>query len=241
MYAKLGIHWAAALPGFIALACIPFTVLFYKYGGQIRAKCKYAADAERQMAAIMAARAAASKRDEEDNLSTYSARTHTDEPNVGGATAGITGAKEAQTFPAEQAGGIGPTAEEGEKEIADEVAKEKGDEQSRHPSHPIHPDHHEWTMYEVLADRDEVDLEDDEKRRLWELHGRFEGVQGRKMPKSQRPAADITEKQLIANVAEERDERMQEDEQVKSTQAAGPQSSDKRAVAGDYVLAPVVH
>jgi hypothetical protein len=58
-YSALGVHWAAALPGFIALAMIPFTVLFYKCGSSIRAKCKYAADAERQMNALIAARMAA--------------------------------------------------------------------------------------------------------------------------------------------------------------------------------------
>jgi MFS family permease len=59
MYGKLGIHWAAALPGFLAFVCMPFPFLFYKYGAQIRAKGKYAAEAAAIFAQIMAARKAA--------------------------------------------------------------------------------------------------------------------------------------------------------------------------------------
>jgi multidrug resistance protein len=44
MYENLGIHWASCVPAFLALACIPFPILFYKYGERIRAKCKYAAE-----------------------------------------------------------------------------------------------------------------------------------------------------------------------------------------------------
>jgi hypothetical protein len=46
MYARLGIHWASSIPAFLALACVPFPFLFYKYGKQIRMKCKYAAESE---------------------------------------------------------------------------------------------------------------------------------------------------------------------------------------------------
>lgn len=46
MYHNLGIHWASMVPAFLALACLPFPFLFYKYGGAIRARCKYAAEAE---------------------------------------------------------------------------------------------------------------------------------------------------------------------------------------------------
>lgn len=45
MYANLGIHWASSVPAFLALACVPFPFLFYKYGETIRMKCKYAAQA----------------------------------------------------------------------------------------------------------------------------------------------------------------------------------------------------
>lgn len=58
MYHNLGVHWAAALPGFLALACLPFPFLFYKYGAAIRAKCKYASEAAKIYAQILAARKA---------------------------------------------------------------------------------------------------------------------------------------------------------------------------------------
>lgn len=49
MYASLGIHWASSIPAFLALACLPFPFLFYKYGEPIRLKCKYAAQAAQIM------------------------------------------------------------------------------------------------------------------------------------------------------------------------------------------------
>lgn len=49
MYQDLGIHWASTVPAFLALACVPFPFLFYKYGASIREKCKFAA----QSAAFM--------------------------------------------------------------------------------------------------------------------------------------------------------------------------------------------
>lgn len=45
MYHNLGIHWASSIPAFLALACVPFPFLFFKYGQQIRMKCEYAAEA----------------------------------------------------------------------------------------------------------------------------------------------------------------------------------------------------
>ena len=47
MYNNLGVHWASAVPGFIALACFPFPIIFYMYGESIRKKCKYSAEAAR--------------------------------------------------------------------------------------------------------------------------------------------------------------------------------------------------
>ncbi|KAF2171347.1 hypothetical protein M409DRAFT_63670 [Zasmidium cellare ATCC 36951] len=49
MFSNLGIHWAASIPAFLALVCVPFPFIFYKYGAQIRAKCKYAAQSEKFM------------------------------------------------------------------------------------------------------------------------------------------------------------------------------------------------
>lgn len=45
MYDNLGVQWASSVPAFLALACVPFPFLFFRYGSQIRMKCKYAAEA----------------------------------------------------------------------------------------------------------------------------------------------------------------------------------------------------
>lgn len=45
MYSDLGIHWASSVPAFLAIACVPFPFLFYKYGERIRMKCEFAAEA----------------------------------------------------------------------------------------------------------------------------------------------------------------------------------------------------
>lgn len=45
MYRNLGIHWASSVPAFLALACLPFPFLFYKFGMRIRMSCKFAAEA----------------------------------------------------------------------------------------------------------------------------------------------------------------------------------------------------
>jgi len=46
MYDGLGIHWASSVPAFLALACVPFPFLFYRYGAAIRKRCKFAAEAD---------------------------------------------------------------------------------------------------------------------------------------------------------------------------------------------------
>ncbi|KAF9890310.1 hypothetical protein FE257_005976 [Aspergillus nanangensis] len=46
MYNDLGIHWASSIPAFLALACVPFPFLFYKYGAAVRTRCKYAAQSD---------------------------------------------------------------------------------------------------------------------------------------------------------------------------------------------------
>lgn len=45
MYRGLGDHWASSVPAFLALACVPFPLLFYHHGKRIRARCPYAAQA----------------------------------------------------------------------------------------------------------------------------------------------------------------------------------------------------
>ncbi|EXJ71436.1 uncharacterized protein A1O5_05244 [Cladophialophora psammophila CBS 110553] len=54
MFDALGIHWASSIPGFLALACVPFPFIFWKYGARIRSRCVYAAQAEAVMAELRA-------------------------------------------------------------------------------------------------------------------------------------------------------------------------------------------
>jgi hypothetical protein len=49
------------VPGFLALACLPFPFLFYKYGATVRAKSKWSVKAEKMLAAMMAGNPAAKK------------------------------------------------------------------------------------------------------------------------------------------------------------------------------------
>lgn len=49
MYHNLGIHWASSIPAFLALICVPFPFLFYKYGRSIRLRCKFAAEAAKEL------------------------------------------------------------------------------------------------------------------------------------------------------------------------------------------------
>lgn len=45
MYQNLGIHWAASIPAFLSLMCVPMPYIFWRYGSAIRTRCKYAAEA----------------------------------------------------------------------------------------------------------------------------------------------------------------------------------------------------
>ncbi|KAK7546774.1 major facilitator superfamily domain-containing protein [Phyllosticta paracitricarpa] len=54
MYADLGIHWASSIPAFLALACVPFPFLFYKYGPAIRTRCQFAAESAAFLAKLRA-------------------------------------------------------------------------------------------------------------------------------------------------------------------------------------------
>ncbi|KAH7329148.1 major facilitator superfamily transporter [Stachybotrys elegans] len=60
MYADLGIHWASSVPAFLALACMPFPFLFWKYGEKIRMKCQFAAEAAEVLAKMLAVQALSS-------------------------------------------------------------------------------------------------------------------------------------------------------------------------------------
>jgi ABC-type transport system involved in cytochrome bd biosynthesis, fused ATPase and permease components len=49
MYQNLGIHWASSISAFLAVACLPFPWIFYKYGPTIRRHCQYASESARQL------------------------------------------------------------------------------------------------------------------------------------------------------------------------------------------------
>ncbi|RDA83480.1 hypothetical protein CP532_7041 [Ophiocordyceps camponoti-leonardi (nom. inval.)] len=55
MYQGLGTNWASSIPAFMALVCVPFPFLFYRYGAGIRMRCKYAAEAA-QIASLVRAK-----------------------------------------------------------------------------------------------------------------------------------------------------------------------------------------
>ncbi|KAM6510988.1 hypothetical protein FSOLCH5_011434 [Fusarium solani] len=59
MYENLGVQWAGSVPAFLALACVPFPFLFYKYGRRIRLKCQYASEAVQILQKMRAQHAAA--------------------------------------------------------------------------------------------------------------------------------------------------------------------------------------
>lgn len=42
MYRNLGFQWATSLLAFLTVAMMPFPYIFYRYGKQIRSKCRYA-------------------------------------------------------------------------------------------------------------------------------------------------------------------------------------------------------
>lgn len=64
MYEDLGIHWASSIPAFLAIACLPFPILFYKYGNTIRMKCFYASEAAAVVEKMRAQHAAVITEDE---------------------------------------------------------------------------------------------------------------------------------------------------------------------------------
>jgi hypothetical protein len=45
MFHNLGIHWAATIPAFLALLCLPMPYIFWKYGAVIRGWSKYSSEA----------------------------------------------------------------------------------------------------------------------------------------------------------------------------------------------------
>jgi hypothetical protein len=49
MYNNLRIYWATSVPAFLALACMHFPFVMYRYGGALRIKCNYAFEAAEMM------------------------------------------------------------------------------------------------------------------------------------------------------------------------------------------------
>lgn len=47
MYQGLGVHWASSVPAFLSAACIPIPFVFYVFGERVRARCRFAAEAQR--------------------------------------------------------------------------------------------------------------------------------------------------------------------------------------------------
>ena len=66
MYDNLGIHWASMIPAFLALVCVPFPFLFYRYGSAIRKRCKFAAEADAFMQKIRDQSAKANDSEEQE-------------------------------------------------------------------------------------------------------------------------------------------------------------------------------
>ncbi|KAL8945257.1 MAG: hypothetical protein Q9211_000216 [Gyalolechia sp. 1 TL-2023] len=63
MYDRLGIHWASSIPAFLALACMPFPFLLYKYGPAVRMRCKFARTAAEVMELLQRSKEADGKND----------------------------------------------------------------------------------------------------------------------------------------------------------------------------------
>lgn len=86
MYENLGYHWAASIPAFLSIACLPFPFLLYKFGARIRASCKYATEADRIMAVLRSQMAeTAQKEDSEKQEALVSDKTpkgNTKQPKV---------------------------------------------------------------------------------------------------------------------------------------------------------------
>lgn len=52
MFRGIGLHWAASVPGFIAVACAPLPFVFYKFGPRIREGSRYASKADADTMAL---------------------------------------------------------------------------------------------------------------------------------------------------------------------------------------------
>ncbi|KAI1411114.1 MFS general substrate transporter [Hypoxylon sp. FL1857] len=94
MYRDLGIHWASSIPAFLALACVPFPFLFYKYGAAVRKRCKFAAQSAAFVARLAEAQAGTSsgqEESEEEKQGERNARENEKPESVDDSESGIAG------------------------------------------------------------------------------------------------------------------------------------------------------
>ncbi|KAJ5662627.1 Major facilitator superfamily multidrug transporter mdrA [Penicillium maclennaniae] len=75
MFQNLGIHWAASVPAFLALACVPFPFILYKKGLAIRKYCKYSAQSEAFVQSLLRASAPAAELEVDDSTMSEQAAT----------------------------------------------------------------------------------------------------------------------------------------------------------------------
>lgn len=66
MYDNLGIHWASSVPAFMTLVCLPFPFIMYRYGMQVRMKCKYSFEAAEAMKKMQMQQAQVTQAKEEE-------------------------------------------------------------------------------------------------------------------------------------------------------------------------------
>ena len=76
MYESLGIHWAASIPAFLSLICVPAPFIFYKMGATIRKKQKYSNEAMKLMEEIRAAEHANDDGEQTDNAQVRNSNDH---------------------------------------------------------------------------------------------------------------------------------------------------------------------
>lgn len=64
MFRGIGLHWAASVPGFIALACAPLPFVFYRFGPRIRSKSSFASKADADTVALKGVQAEGDKKED---------------------------------------------------------------------------------------------------------------------------------------------------------------------------------
>lgn len=72
MYRSLGVNWASSIPAFLALVCVPFPVLFWKYGARIRTKGPYSGEMTKMIAQMQAKKEASGEKNVAESASSSS-------------------------------------------------------------------------------------------------------------------------------------------------------------------------